>query len=97
MANWDQFIRLWDLEDGVVLRDLTRPADVRYGTLSFSPDGRVLVASTLELIGGILVVGYLGYMSLNPPGTPPPAIEFTSVEVGDIVTVAVTAPFSRWL
>ncbi|HZQ09369.1 MAG TPA: hypothetical protein VFD70_22515 [Anaerolineae bacterium] len=43
------------------------------------------------LLGGVIIAGVLIYSNMNPPAAPPPAIEFTSVEVGEIVTIAVTA------
>jgi TolB protein len=43
------------------------------------------------LAGGIGLAGYMIYSNLPPPPAPPPAIEFNSVEVGPIVTLAVTA------
>jgi TolB protein len=47
------------------------------------------------LIGGIALVGVLAWLTISPPPSPPPSIEFTSVEVGDIVTLAVTARGER--
>lgn len=49
----------------------------------------------LTLIGGVVLIGYVGYVTLVPPSAPPPRIEFTSVEVGDIVTVSVMARGDR--
>lgn len=43
----------------------------------------------VTLVGGLAIVGVMVYATLNPPAPPPPRIEFTSVEVGDIVTVSV--------
>ncbi|MBI4671200.1 MAG: PD40 domain-containing protein [Chloroflexi bacterium] len=49
----------------------------------------------LTLLGGIVLVGVLGWLTLNPPPSPLPSIVFTSVEVGDIVTLAVTTRGER--
>lgn len=47
------------------------------------------------LIGGIALVAGLAWLTINPPASPPPSIEFNSVEVGDIVTLAVTTRGER--
>jgi len=49
----------------------------------------------LTLIGGIVLVGVLGWLTLFPPPSSPPSIAFTSVEVGEIVTLAVTTRGER--
>ena len=49
----------------------------------------------LTLIGGIALVPALVWFTLNPPPAPPPAIEFNSVEVGEIVTLTVTTRGER--
>lgn len=49
----------------------------------------------LTLVGGAVLAGYLVYMTVRPPSAPPPRIEFTSVEVGDVVTVSVTTRGER--
>lgn len=51
----------------------------------------IAVVLGLTLVGGIVIAGLIVYTGMNPPAAPPPAIEFSSVEVGNIVTVAVTA------
>lgn len=57
----------------------------------------VSVLLALTLAAGVVVVGYLAYVTLNPPAPPPPRIEFTSVEVGDVVTLSVTTRGERVL
>lgn len=47
------------------------------------------------LIGGIALVAVLAWLTISPPPSPPPAISFDSVEVGDIVTLAVTTRGER--
>lgn len=47
------------------------------------------------LIGGIALVAVLAWLTISPPPSPPPAIEFNSVEVGEIVTLAVTTRGER--
>lgn len=49
----------------------------------------------LTLIGGVALASYLVYMTIRPPSAPPPKIEFTSVEVGNVVTVSVTTRGER--
>lgn len=53
----------------------------------------IVLAATLS--GGIVLVAYLTFATFFPPTSPPPRIEFTSVEVGDIVTVSVTTRGER--
>ncbi len=53
----------------------------------------IVLAATL--VGGIVLVAYLAFATFFPPPSPPPRIEFTSVEVGDIVTVSVTTRGER--
>lgn len=55
----------------------------------------IAVVLGITLVGGLVLVAYLAYMTINPPAPPPPKIEFTSVEVGDIVTVSVTTRGDR--
>lgn len=47
------------------------------------------------LIGGIALVAVLAWLTINPPPSPPPTIAFDSVEVGEIVTLAVTTRGER--
>lgn len=49
----------------------------------------------LTLLGGVAIAAFLIYANAIPAQVRPPAIEFTSVEVGDIVTIAVTARGER--
>jgi Tol biopolymer transport system component len=49
----------------------------------------------LSLVAGVALVGFLIYSTVSTAPARPPAIEFTSVEVGDIVTVAVTTRGER--
>lgn len=49
----------------------------------------------ITLVGGVAVAAVLVVSALSPVGPLPPAIEFSSVEVGKVVTVAVTARGSR--
>lgn len=49
----------------------------------------------VTFVSGLVIVGFMLYTAVNPPAPPPPKIEFTSVEVGDIVTVSVTARGDR--
>jgi Tol biopolymer transport system component len=53
----------------------------------------VILGATLVV--GLAIVGYLAFITVNPLPPPPPRIEFNSVEVGDIVTVSVTARGER--
>lgn len=55
----------------------------------------LIVILALTLIGGVAIAGYLVYTESGLPAPPPPSIEFSSVEVGDVVTVAVTAHGDR--
>ncbi len=49
----------------------------------------IAIVLAFTLIGGLVIVGFMLYATLVPPTAPAPRIEFTSVEVGDIVTVSV--------
>lgn len=56
-----------------------------------------LLAAVLAFtfLGGVVLVAYLAWVTFFPPPSPPPRIDFTSVEVGDIVTVSVTTRGDR--
>lgn len=55
----------------------------------------LVVVLAVTLVGGIVLVGLMAYATINPPSPSPPRIEFTSVEVGNIVTVSVTTRGER--
>lgn len=55
----------------------------------------IVVVLAATLIGGLVIVGFMVFTTINPPAPPAPKIEFTSVEVGDIVTVSVTTRGER--
>jgi WD40 repeat protein len=55
----------------------------------------IAIALVLTLVVGVALVAFLFYLTVNPPAPAPPRIEFTSVEVGDVVTIAVTARGER--
>lgn len=55
----------------------------------------IVVLLGITLVLGVVVIGYFAWMTFNPAATPPPRIEFNSVEVGDIVTVSVTTRGER--
>ncbi len=57
----------------------------------------ITMVLVVTLLGGVLLGVYVAATNLVPAVSPPPAIEFTSVEVGDVVTVAVTARGDRVL
>src|SRR3954452_19548662 len=56
-----------------------------------------LIAGALAVtfVGGLAIMAFMVYSAINPPASPPPQIEFSSVEVGDIVTVSVKARGDR--
>ena len=56
-----------------------------------------LIAGVLAVtfVGGLAIVALMLYAAINPPPPPLPQIEFSSVEVGDIVTVSVKARGDR--
>lgn len=55
----------------------------------------VAVLLAFTLFAGVVIVAFMLYRTLNPPVAPPPRIEFTSVEVGAIVTLSVTTRGER--
>jgi len=55
----------------------------------------IVGALVFTLLGGIALVAVLAWLTISPPAAPPPAISFDSVEVGDIVTLAVTTRGER--
>ncbi len=55
----------------------------------------IAVVLAVTFIGGLVIVAFMVYLTINPAAPPAPKIEFSSVEVGDIVTVSVTTRGER--
>lgn len=90
-------------ESSSASRPADEPARTQEGPLTpIEPSGRAsspprllstLIAAVLvlTLIIGVAAAGYIIYQYANPPAPLPPSIEFSSVETGEIVTIAATA------
>lgn len=55
----------------------------------------IVLVLVFTLIAGIALAGYLIYVNVASPPVLPPVVEFTSVEVGNLVTIAVTTRGER--